>query len=86
MIRRNQRPENNQNCFEDMVREESDDSKDASMTEAILELLYSESLSLQKQLVNNNSEGIIKKIKHLIKLEELKKNAFEANTYKLEHR
>lgn len=29
-----------------MMREESDDSKDASMTEAILEMLYSESLML----------------------------------------
>ncbi|EAR99113.2 hypothetical protein TTHERM_00388540 (macronuclear) [Tetrahymena thermophila SB210] len=71
---------------EDLIRDESDDSSNASRTEATLDVLYSESIYIQNRLVSDNQDGLIKKLKQLIRLENLKKNVLEANLYKLEHR
>ncbi len=67
-----------------MIRDESDDSSNASRTEANLNFIYGDSIFLQNKLISDNQDGLIRKLKQLIKLEDLKKNAMEANLYKLE--
>lgn len=36
--------------------------------------------------MNKEDDGLIKKLKYMVKLEDLKKSVIEANAYKLEHR
>ncbi|KAL4460377.1 hypothetical protein ABPG74_000128 [Tetrahymena malaccensis] len=86
VIRRNQSEHALAYRQEDLIRDESDDSSNASRTEATLDVLYSESIYIQNRLVSDNQDGLIKKLKQLIRLENLKKNVLEANLYKLEHR
>ena len=77
---------------EGVVRNDSDDSSNASMTEATLEVLYGSSIDIQQKLgeqqnMNNPEKGeLIKKLKKMIRLEDIKKSVLECNMYKLEHR
>lgn len=85
LIRRNQSEHVNNKQNEDLIHDESDDSSNASMTETNLDLLYSESISIQnKMLKEQSSEGLIKRLKQMIKLENIKKDVLDTNLYKLD--
>ncbi|KRX04118.1 hypothetical protein PPERSA_08333 [Pseudocohnilembus persalinus] len=69
------------------LRDDSDESSDASLTEGKLERIYSRSINVQGKIKQNNTkDGLIRKVKLLIELEDLKRQAFETNTFKLENR
>jgi hypothetical protein len=68
--------------FQDLQRDDSDDSKDGSLTEAQLEIYYRQAKEHQEKLRLCASDGIIKKLRHIIRLDEVKKNIHETNLNK----
>ena len=68
--------------FTDMDRSSSNDSNDGSVTEAQLDLYYKQVEDHQAKLKECNQDGIIKKLKHIIKLDEVRKNIYDTNRSK----
>lgn len=70
----------------DPLKDESNDSSIASMTEATLDALYNESINIQKKIITENSDNVIRKLRQYTKLEDIKNNVIDANILKLESR